>query len=48
MALTPGVDFGQHRANAHVRIAYTQPVPRLEQAVARITRGLASWQARQA
>ena len=40
VAFTPGVDFGFHRANQHVRLAYTQPVPRLQEAVERIARGL--------
>ena len=46
VALTPGLDFGVHRAGSHLRVAYTQPVARLEEAVARIGRGLASWRAR--
>ncbi|WP_045760988.1 pyridoxal phosphate-dependent aminotransferase [Xanthomonas albilineans] len=44
VALTPGVDFGHHRAHQHVRIAYTQSLPRLQEAVARIARGLARWE----
>lgn len=36
VALTPGKDFGTHQPERHVRIAYTQPVARLEEAVARI------------
>jgi aspartate/methionine/tyrosine aminotransferase len=43
VAFTPGLDFGHHRAGQHVRIAYTQDLPRLEEAVARIARGLARW-----
>ena len=43
VAFTPGLDFGHYRANAHVRLAYTQEVPRLEEAVARIRRGLETW-----
>ena len=43
VAFTPGLDFGFHRANQHVRLAYTQPVERLQQAVERIARGLRSW-----
>ncbi|QHB72801.1 pyridoxal phosphate-dependent aminotransferase [Stenotrophomonas sp. 364] len=43
VAFTPGLDFGHYRANAHVRLAYTQEVPRLEEAVARIARGLETW-----
>lgn len=48
VAITPGIDFGRSRAGQHVRFAYTQSVPRLEQAVARIARGLATWQAQHA
>lgn len=47
VAITPGVDFGRHKASQHVRFAYTQPIPRLEEAVARIAQGLAGWQAAQ-
>lgn len=43
VAFTPGLDFGHHRANQHVRIAYTQALPRLQEAVERIRRGLARW-----
>ena len=43
VAFTPGLDFGHHRASQHVRIAYTQDVARLQEAVARIARGLESW-----
>jgi aspartate/methionine/tyrosine aminotransferase len=38
VALTPGKDFGRHEPERHIRIAYTQTVPRLEEAVARIAR----------
>ncbi|HUQ28240.1 MAG TPA: pyridoxal phosphate-dependent aminotransferase [Usitatibacter sp.] len=38
VAITPGKDFGANRPERHVRIAYTQPVARLEEAVARIRR----------
>jgi aspartate/methionine/tyrosine aminotransferase len=44
VAVTPGLDFGRHLAGHHVRFAYTQSLPRLEQAVQRIARGLRSWQ----
>lgn len=44
VAFTPGLDFGFHRANQHVHLAYTQEVPRLQEAVARIARGLQRWQ----
>ena len=43
VAITPGLDFGRHLAGQHVRFAYTQSLPRLEQAVERIARGLRSW-----
>lgn len=36
VALTPGRDFGAHEPERHVRIAYTQPIARLEQALERI------------
>lgn len=48
VAITPGVDFGRSRAQQHVRFSYTQSVPRLQQAVARIAQGLKTWQARHA
>jgi aspartate/methionine/tyrosine aminotransferase len=41
VALTPGKDFGANEPGRHIRIAYTQPVARLEQAVERIARFLA-------
>jgi len=40
IAVTPGVDFGAHRATQHLRIAYTQPQPRLAEALARLDRFL--------
>lgn len=43
VAITPGLDFGQHRANEHVRFAYANSMERLEQAVVRIERALKSW-----
>ncbi len=36
VAITPGRDFGANEPYRHMRIAYTQPVHRLEEAVARI------------
>ena len=36
VAITPGLDFGVHRAREHVRFAYTRPVARLQQGVRRI------------
>jgi len=43
VAFTPGLDFGRYQAAQHVRFAYTQDLPRLQQAVDRIKRGLISW-----
>ena len=40
VAFTPGKDFGHHEPEKHVRIAYTQPIARLEEAIARIARFL--------
>ena len=45
VAVTPGLDFGEHLANQHVRFAYTTSLPRLEQAVERLARGLQRWRA---
>ena len=36
VAITPGLDFGVHRAREHVRFAYTRPVARLQEGVRRI------------
>lgn len=36
VAVTPGRDFGRHRANEFLRISYTCPLPQLEEALARI------------
>src|SRR6185436_19094934 len=41
VAITPGVDFGTHRANEHVRFAYTNAIDRLQEGVERIGRFLA-------
>ena len=46
VAFTPGLDFGRFQAQQHVRFAYTQGLPRLQEAVGRIARGLRSWQQR--
>ncbi|WPC05873.1 pyridoxal phosphate-dependent aminotransferase [Pseudomonas benzenivorans] len=43
LAFTPGLDFGRHLAGQHVRFAYTQDLPCLEQAVERLARGLKTW-----
>lgn len=40
VALTPGRDFGTAAPERHLRIAYTQPVPRLLEAVQRIADAL--------
>jgi len=40
VAFTPGKDFGHNAPERHVRIAYTQPIARLEEAVARLRRFL--------
>ena len=36
VAITPGVDFGEHRADSHLRFAYTAEVSRLAEAVERL------------
>jgi aspartate/methionine/tyrosine aminotransferase len=36
IAITPGIDFGRHLAQSHVRFAYTQPLARLQEAVGRL------------
>jgi aspartate/methionine/tyrosine aminotransferase len=36
VAITPGLDFGTHRARAHVRFAYTTSMERLREGVSRI------------
>ena len=36
VAVTPGLDFGRYLPQHFVRIAYTQPLPRLAEAIARI------------
>jgi aspartate/methionine/tyrosine aminotransferase len=36
VAVTPGIDFGTHRASEHVRFAYTNSIDRLEEGVHRI------------
>jgi aspartate/methionine/tyrosine aminotransferase len=40
VAITPGVDFGRHRAEAHVRFAYTVEMAKLQDGVDRIRRFL--------
>ncbi len=40
IAVTPGLDFGQHHPQRYVRVAYTQPLARLAEAVARLDKYL--------
>ena len=40
VAVTPGTDFGAHRADRHVRFAYTTRLERIQEAVARMGRVL--------
>jgi aspartate/methionine/tyrosine aminotransferase len=40
VAITPGIDFGHHRANRHVRFAYTSAIPQLAEGVERLRRAL--------
>lgn len=40
VAITPGSDFGQFRAQQHVRLAYTTGLPRLAEALSRLSRAL--------
>lgn len=37
VALTPGADFGEHKAKTHVRIAYTTSMERLQEGVKRLS-----------
>lgn len=37
VAFTPGLDFGDYLANTHVRFAFTEELPRLEQAIERLS-----------
>jgi aspartate/methionine/tyrosine aminotransferase len=41
VAITPGIDFGVHRADNHVRFAYTIERGKLEDGIARLARFLA-------
>lgn len=36
VAVAPGIDFGEHRANEHVRFSYPKPVPVLQEGVRRL------------
>ncbi|MCL4764266.1 MAG: hypothetical protein KJ018_21220, partial [Burkholderiales bacterium] len=40
VAFTPGVDFGTHRGNEHVRFAYTVALDKLRDGVERLARAL--------
>ena len=40
VAVTPGLDFGRHRAGEHLRFSYTTGMDRLELAVERLARVL--------
>ena len=40
VALTPGKDFGANHPERHIRIAYTNKIPRLAEAIERIRRVL--------
>ncbi len=42
VAITPGIDFGTHRARNHVRFAYTRPIARLREGVRRLRDHLAA------
>jgi aspartate/methionine/tyrosine aminotransferase len=42
VAITPGIDFGVHRAREHVRFAYTTEIGKLREGMDRIARLLAS------
>jgi aspartate/methionine/tyrosine aminotransferase len=42
VAFTPGIDFGRHRPEAHVRFAYTIARPLLEEGIRRLARWLPS------
>lgn len=40
VAITPGTDFGFHRADEHVRITYAEDIDRLAEATQRIEKAL--------
>jgi aspartate/methionine/tyrosine aminotransferase len=46
VAVTPGLDFGRHRAGEHVRFAYTIALPKIDDGLERIARFLARRQYR--
>lgn len=43
VAVTPGLDFGRHLADRHVRFAYTTSLDKLERGVDRLRSGLEVW-----
>ncbi len=40
VVITPGIDFGTHRAHEHVRFAYSSALPRLEEGIERLRKYL--------
>jgi len=40
VAITPGIDFGDHQASRYVRFAYTRPIDKLQQALDRLAKFL--------
>jgi aspartate/methionine/tyrosine aminotransferase len=46
VAITPGIDFGVHRAAEHVRFAYTVDDARIAEGIARLSRWLPEYRAR--
>ncbi|MDX1336052.1 MAG: aminotransferase class I/II-fold pyridoxal phosphate-dependent enzyme, partial [Gammaproteobacteria bacterium] len=42
VAVTPGLDFGDHLASKHLRFAYTADIERLEEGIRRMQKFLAS------
>jgi len=40
VAMTPGIDFGDHQTNRHLRLAYTTGRERLQEAIERLDRAL--------
>ena len=44
VAITPGIDFGSHRAAQHVRFSYCTAIDELKEGVARIKRFLGNYQ----
>ncbi|HCK82684.1 MAG TPA: aminotransferase, partial [Candidatus Competibacteraceae bacterium] len=42
VAITPGLDFGNHLPERHVRFAYTNAIPVLAEGVERLRRALAA------